>query len=256
MKNLLTSFVVVCFFLISNSVSAFDHTHQEFTLILQEVVKLKSNRTVVDYQKLKDGPAKLDHYLSTLEKVSLTEFDTFTQEQKLAFLINAYNGFTLKLVTLNYPVSSIKKIGGLSGPWKIRFIELLGEKRHLDDIEHNMIRKWFQEPRIHFAVNCASIGCPDLSQVAYEDVNLDQQLEEAASSFLGNQTLNRLSKSGKTLEVSSIFNWFKKDFVTSHGSLPNFLVQYLPLAQAEKQQVLSGEIGIKYLEYDWSLNNQ
>lgn len=254
MKNLFLTLVFMSFGLISTGVEALDHTHKDFSAVLQDFVHLDNNRSVVDYKALKEQPGGLDRYLASLQSVTLDEFRTFTKDQQLAFLINAYNGFTLKLIISHYPISSIRKIGGISGPWKVKFFDLLGEKKHLDDIEHNMIRKMFKEPRIHFAVNCASRGCPDLSRSAYEASSLESQLEEATRNFLEDSSLNRLSTNEKQLEVSSILTWFKSDFISAHGSLQNFLTIYVPLTLEQKGKVLSGEIGLKFLDYDWSLN--
>lgn len=254
MKTLFVALVALLVCFSTSFAQAFDHSHEDLTSVLGEFVQMENNRTVVDYASLKDRSEILDRYLTSLEKVSRAEFNTFTKDQQLAFLINAYNGFTLKLIISHYPVSSIRKIGGITGPWRVKFFDLLGEKRHLDDVEHNMIRKMFQEPRIHFAVNCASRGCPDLAKTAYEASTLDAQLEDAALTFLSDPALNRLSGDGKRLEVSSIFNWFKKDFVTASGSLQKFLVKYVPLSEEQKTKVLSGETGLEYLDYDWSLN--
>lgn len=254
MKKLFLTLVFMSFGLISTGVEAFDHTHEDFSSVLKEFVSLVNDRSVVDYKALKEQPGGLDGYLASLQSVTPEEFRTFTKDQQLAFLINAYNGFTLKLIISHYPVSSIKKIGGISGPWKVKFFELLGERKHLDDIEHNMIRKMFKEPRIHFAVNCASRGCPDLASTAYEANSLESQLEEATRNFLRDSSLNRLSTNEKQLEVSSIFTWFKNDFISASGSLQNFLTIYVPLTLEQKSKVLSGEIGLKFLDYDWSLN--
>lgn len=254
MKTLFLAFIVFAITSPIVSAQAFDHSHQEFGAVLREFVHQEVNRTVVDYASLKERPEVLDQYLLSLQKISREEFDAFNRDQQLAFLINAYNGFTLKLIISNYPISSIRKIGGITGPWKVRFFDLLGERKHLDDIEHNMIRKMFNEPRIHFAVNCASRGCPNLAQTPYEASALDAQLEAAARTFLSDSTLNRLSIDDKRLEVSSIFNWFKKDFASASGSLQKFLVQYVPLTQEQKTKVLSGETALEYLDYDWSLN--
>ena len=145
-----------------------DHDHQAWTVFLKRHVKMGENASTVNYKAIKSGPSSLTEYLLSVEGVSQEDFDHFSENEKLAFLINAYNAFTVKLIVDHYPVKSIKDIGSfLSSPWKKKFFRLLGKERHLDNIEHDMIRKQFNEPRIHFAVNCASIGCPALQDEAF-----------------------------------------------------------------------------------------
>ncbi|MGE3388198.1 MAG: DUF547 domain-containing protein, partial [Bdellovibrionales bacterium] len=152
----------------ARSAAEFDHSHKIWTLLLQKSVTVKGHASVVNYKILKSDPTELHAYLRTLESVSQGEFGKFSNNEKLAFLINAYNAFTIKLILGRYPAKSIKHAGEWSlsnptaSPWKTKFFTLLGERRHLDNIEHDMIRKSFNEPRIHFAVVCASVGCPAL----------------------------------------------------------------------------------------------
>ena len=170
----------------------FDHQHTAWTNILQRHVQNDVAISHVDYPALRDDGARLDRYLEGLSRVSREEYDVWTAQQQLAFLINAYNAFTTKLIVDNYPMDSIKDLGGwFSSPWKRRFFHLLGEERHLDDIEHGMIRKDFDEPRVHFAVNCAAGGCPPLRAEAYVATRLDAQLEDNTRVFLRDSRRNR-----------------------------------------------------------------
>lgn len=184
-----------------------------------------------------------------------------TREQKLAFLINAYNAFTIDLIVRNPNIKSIKDLGSLlSSPWKKRFVSLFGEKLSLDEIEHGLIRKdpLFQEPRIHFAVNCASIGCPALSQEAFVASRLDSQLETVTKNFLRDRARNRIE--GKKVIISKIFDWYAEDFEKSWQgivSVQYFLSKYSSaLADNPEQEgvLKSKDLSIKYSDYDWNLN--
>lgn len=188
--------------------------------------------------------------------VSKKEFDHFTSNVKLAFLINSYNAFTIKLIIDNYPIKSIKDISTFfTNPWEKKFIHLLGEEHHLDDIEHNMIRKWFNEPKIHFALVCASIGCPPLKDTAYTGKNLDSQLEDSAKKFLSDRSKNRFNPANSKIEISSIFKWYGDDFIKKFGSIENFLAPYLSTDKKIIEQINNKQFSIEFLEYDWILND-
>jgi len=204
---------------------------------------------VVDYQGFKKEEGKLDQYLNLLDQRNP---DELPRNEQLAFYINAYNAYTIKLILKNYPVDSIKDIGGwFTGPWKIRFCKIGGKAFTLDEIEHEIIRPRFKDPRVHFAVNCASKGCPPLISEPYQASILDQQLDANTLSFLNNPERNRLE--GNTLYVSKIFKWFGEDF---GGDVVGFLLQY---ADGDlKNRLVAGRdrIKIDYLHYDWSLNGK
>ena len=248
---------------------SFDHSHSAFDEILNKSVIEKGFQTAVDYDYLHNNLAPLDKYLASLEGVSEKEFEGWNKNDQMAFLINLYNAFTLKLILNNYPdIESIRDLGGLffNSPWDIEFFTLFGEKTNLDHIEHGILRVKYNEPRIHFAVNCASKGCPALQKKAFVGDVLDEQLENAARQFLQDPERNRFDKDKKRLEISSIFKWFAGDF-TKKGSVQNYVAPYIsddPEIQALlKDKSSSGGIGgalnknsvnVKYLKYDWSLN--
>lgn len=240
-----------------SSVREFDHSHQAWTVFLQKHVNMKGPASTIDYKSIKNDPKDLNEYLKSLEAVSQDEFNRFSQNDKLAFLINAYNAFTVKLIVDHYPVKSIKDIGSLfSSPWKKKFFRLLGEERHLDNIEHDMIRKQFNEPRIHFAVNCASVGCPALRNEAFVASQLDKQLEDAAVSFISDKTRNRYSSEAKKLELSSIFKWYGSDFPKKYGSLEAFLALRITSNPEHQKIIRDKKADVSYLDYDWSLNEE
>ena len=184
-------FFTLVIFLFSINAWSFDFSHKSFDDLLKKIVSYKEAQTLVDYKSLKNDPTVLNTYLESISKVTEKEFSGWSRADQLAFLINAYNALTLKLIIDHLPVKSIKKIGGFfSSPWKQDFFILFGEKTNLDHIEHGLIRPNYGEPRIHFAVNCASIGCPNLQSFAFTGALLEQQLQESAKSFLLDKNKN------------------------------------------------------------------
>lgn len=233
------------------------------SLLKEHVTPLRNGQaTQVDYAAFAADHGRLKEYLTSVSAVAPAEFDRWDRSSQLAFLINAYNAFTVELVLTGYPdIGSIKDLGSfLRSPWKKRFIQLLGETRSLDDIEHGLIcgSGRYAEPRIHFAVNCASVGCPALRPEAFVGERLDAQLEDATRAFLTDRTRNRLD--GKVLKVSSIFKWYRGDFEKGWrgaDSLAGFFVLYrqaLGLDESAANRLKAGEIGIDFLDYDWRLN--
>ncbi|MCB0385169.1 MAG: DUF547 domain-containing protein, partial [Bdellovibrionales bacterium] len=204
------------------------------------------------------GRKVLDDFLLNLSQVSEKEFNSWKKDQQLAFLINAYNGFTIQHILNNYPIASIRKIGGFfTNPWRVEFFDLLGKKRHLDWIEHGTIRKNYQEPRIHFALNCASIGCPALRQEAYRAEELNDQLEEQTQIFLSDTTRNRIDEKAGKVFLSKIFDtepWFAEDFVKKSGSVAAFVATYLTEDADLQEKIKTGKLEIDFLKYDWDLN--
>jgi hypothetical protein len=244
----------------------FDHEHGVWNLLLKNHVRWNLNRTAsqVDYVGFEKNRESLDQYLSSLTAVSRAEFDRFSRDQQLAFLINAYNAFTIELILTGYPdIVSIKDLGSFfSSPWKKKFFRLFGEPQNLDGIEHGLIRGSgrYNEPLIHFAVNCASIGCPALLDEAFVAEKLDQQLLKSTRSFLKDRPRNRFDTETNTLKISSLFDWYDEDFSRGwrdYDSLQGFLRTYAEwLTDDEEAAGLLGseELKIEFLEYDWKLN--
>jgi hypothetical protein len=233
------------------------------SLLSQHVYPLAEGRaTEVDYQGFKRDTQKLKSYLNNLSAVDRDRFDEWPKQEQLAFLINAYNAWTVALVLQKWPdLSSIKDLGSwFQSPWRKKFIPLLGETRSLDNIEHELIRGSgrYQEPRIHFAVNCASVGCPALRDEAYTADKLTTQLEEQTQLFLADQSRNRLAD-GELL-LSPIFKWYRQDFEQGwqgYTRLQDFLLDYaaaLALDNTAKASLKTGSMPIGFLDYDWSLN--
>jgi len=237
--------------------------HDGWEALLQRHVVETGNgaSTAVDYAGMASDRLALQRYLGQTAVVDRGEFRQWSESDQLAFLINVYNAQTVELILTAWPeLESIRDLGGLlESPWEIEFFELLGKRRSLDELEHEMIRGHYDEPRIHFAVNCASIGCPALSREAYEGGRLDRQLEAATRRFLGDRSRNRLE--GGVLYASPIFDWYRADFESGFRraeSLAGFLSLYgdsLGLAASEQRALRQGDIDIRYLAYDWQLNS-
>jgi hypothetical protein len=219
--------------------------------------------TAVAYGCFARERSRLESYLASLARVSREDFDALPRDDRLAFLINTYNAWTVELILGAWPdVASIRDLGSLfRSPWKRAFIPLFGEEVSLDDIEHGMIREpgRYDEPRIHFAVNCASVSCPALRREAYDGRRLEAQLEDQTRRFLGDRSRNRL-RDGR-LEVSSIFKWYAEDFAAGWRGLDSvsaFLAAYGPTLDLDARQqaaLRAGDLALSYLPYDWSLND-
>jgi len=223
--------------------------HQAWTGLLGRFV----SDGAVDYVGFKQAESELDRYLDTLAD---TDPGQLPEADQLAFYINAYNAYTVKLILQHFkdggPPESIRKIGGLfKKPWDIEFAVLGGETYSLDMIEHGIIRPRFKEPRIHFAVNCASKSCPKLITEAYEADTLDAQLESSTRAFLEDSNYNYFQDN--VLHVSSIFKWYKEDF--SAGPVAFFLAHVGGDLKASLQDA-ADTIRVRYVDYDWSLNGR
>ncbi|MBU0969678.1 MAG: DUF547 domain-containing protein [Proteobacteria bacterium] len=202
----------------------------------------------VDYAGFKQDEKRLDDYLAVL---AATDSDSLSRNEKFAFYINAYNAFTIKLILTKYPgVNSIKEIGSFfSSPWSKKFISLNGRTVSLDYIEHEVLRPLFKDPRVHFAINCASKSCPPLLDRPYEGNILEAQLDEVTRSFVNDKKFNFLKE--RTLFVSRIFTWFEEDF---NGKPLLFIRQYAEDGFRTKLDAPGPEINLIYLDYDWTLN--
>ena len=225
----------------------FDHTHARLTRVLKKHV----SKGKVDYTALRKDRKVLDSYLKGLEGVSKKDFQDWSDSQKIAFWINAYNAYTLKLIIDNDPVKSIKDLGGwFTSVFGIDFIplnNLFGEVVDLNRIEHGTLRKNFNEPRIHFALVCASISCPALRSEAYIAKDLDKQLDKQARIFLTDVEKNRYDRKSNTLYLSKIFSWFNNDFRKASRTIRKYVAQYLKFPS---------DVRVEYLDYDWSLNGK
>jgi len=210
----------------------------------------------VDYAAFKSGGhVALKDYIRSLQAVDLSTLD---RPEQFALLANLYNAKTVDIVLDHYPVKSIRDIslgGGLlgvftSGPWKAKVLEMKGVPLSLNDIEHGMLRPVFKDPRVHYAVNCASVGCPNLGTEAFTGAKFDAQLDAAARAYVNNPRGARFGPEG--LVVSSIYDWYQKDFGGSDEGVIKHLKAYAEPALAKK---LAKTTSIADYTYDWSLND-
>lgn len=240
----------------------FDHTYVEWNRLLGQHVRWLPDgvQSRVDYDGVAAERARLTTVLDGMSAVTSGDFERWRRAEQMAFLINAYNAFTVDLILTAWPrINSIRELGSLlRSPWRRPFFTLLGARRTLDWVEHEQLRPRYLEPRIHAAVNCAAIGCPALRPEAFVGARLDVQLDDSMRRFLADRTRNRVS--GGRLEVSAIFRWYRADFERgSEGvnGVEGFLARYADaLTDVPRQRVDLQQrwLRVTYLPYDWSLN--
>ena len=230
--------------------------------LFTEVLAAHVENGLVDYAALKTE-SRLDRYLARLDATDPALLST--EAEQLAFWINAYNAYTLKLVADHYPVESIHDIGTggrIIGwlikrtPWDIRFAGVGGKEMTLNEIEHEVLRKRFREPRIHFAIVCAAISCPPLRAEAYGAERLDGQLDEQARQFLNDRRSNRFDLKTARATLSPIFSWFSEDFGPNDRAVIAFVAPYLKPSYAALMAEQPAAWSIRYSDYDWALNEQ
>ena len=236
---------------------AFDHSHAQWNGLLQKHVGPISGgkASQVRYDGMARDRIALKGYLESLSGTKEEDFNAWTRPQRMAFLINAYNAFTVELILSSYPVKSIKDIGGvLDNRWQRKFFGLFGRPASLDQVEHGMLRKpgTYDEPRVHFALNCASIGCPMLREEAYVAERLERQLEEQTERFLSDRSRNHFANG--RLEVSKIFDWYKEDFAPRERWFAKY-AKLLSDDPVQQKLIVEGRAPILFLDYDWTLND-
>jgi len=203
----------------------------------------------VDYKALADDPAPLDAYIASLAKAP---FDRFGRDEKLAYLINAYNAFTLKLILDHYPVKSIKDIPSAERWDAVRW-ELAGGTYSLSQIEHELIRPRFVEPRVHFALVCAAYSCPKLRNEAYTGDRLEDQLQNQTAYTHSHDRWFRFDQAGDAVYLTSLYNWYGGDFETVADSVLDYVAGHVPELRSA---VESGRVPeVRWLDYDWKLND-
>ncbi|NNK00850.1 MAG: DUF547 domain-containing protein [Desulfatitalea sp.] len=228
----------------SSTHASVENIHAIFGNLLEQYVQ----GGVVDYSGFKAEETVLDRYLDKMADIDPAQL---SRNEQMAFYINLYNAWTIKLILSKYPnIASIKELGGLfRTPWEKKIVHLNGRKVTLDDIEHQVLRPEFQDPRIHFAVNCASKSCPPPINRPYSGPHLDGQLDQATAAFINDPGRNYFDNG--TLYVSRLFKWYRKDF---ESGIVEFFKRY---ARGElKKQIAAADanLDVAYLPYDWSLN--
>lgn len=226
--------------------SQHDHLHASFDSLLHTYVDGFGVRYSAWAADATDR-GKLQRYL---DRLAQQRIDGWPADAQLAFWINLYNAATLNLILDNYPTDSIKKLGALfSSPWKRKIITVAGRDLSLDDVEHNIIRKQFDDARIHFALNCAAVSCPPLAPFAFLPSKLDEQLDAVSAKALQHERWLEIGED--EIRVSKIFDWYKGDFEAYSGSVRRFIARYRPEQQAA---ILDESKKLKIMNYDWSLN--
>lgn len=232
-------------------------SHQIFNKILNKYLDIQhvSKIHLFDYSNVtKEDEKKLSKYIESLEKIVISNYNR--KEQK-AYWINLYNALTIQVVLQHYPVKSITKIGISPGwfsfgPWDAKLLKIEGEKVSLNDIEHRILRPIWKDHRIHYAVNCASIGCPNLSKKVYTSNNLEAQLEKATKEYINHP--RGVTFEENELIVSSIFKWYQEDFAKNEKELIEYFKKYANSKLLKQLNEWQGN-DIDY-EYDWNLNKK
>ena len=267
-KRLIQSVLLMFAVSAGGNALALDQNYTAFDALLKKHVAWNAAgvASTVNYKGFLADRAELKKVLDEFSALSKADYANLKRDEKLAFLINTYNAYTIELILTKYPdLKSIKDLGSfVQSPWKKQFFKLLGEDRGLDNVEHDMIRAAgvFDEPRIHFAVVCASIGCPALRPEAVTAAKLEAQLEDGVRRFLKDKSRNRYNKQSGKLEVSKIFDWYKGDFEKGHKGFTSrevFFGKYADLLTddaAALQQIKDGKVSISHLDYDWNLNDR
>ena len=255
----------------SDAATGFDYA--DFAAVLAEYV---DDNGLVDYAALKVNRERLDAFVDLLAHVDPNAYQDWSDGEKIAFWINAYNGLTLKLIVDRHPIDSSflrsiafpkNSIMQIPGRWTEVTFEVMSGQMTLDAIEHDVLRAQLGEPRIHMALVCAALSCPELRKEPFVAARLEEQLDDQAREFLANKNKFRIDREGNVVYLSAIFDWFTEDFVDRYGSgdpqgqrsektqaVINFVARYV--SGADAAYLASGDYRIKYLDYDWTLNEQ
>lgn len=263
--------ILLIFFGISAHSNPIDHT--TYDTLLQKYVE----NGMVDYGSLKTDRGLLINYLEQIESVDPEDFKTWSVNEQKAFWINVYNAITIEGIIRNYPIqyggliartrfpkSSIRQIGKF---WDTVFIKVMGKDLTLNDIEHNILRKEFDDPRIHFVLVCAAMGCPILENRAFFVEDLDERLDRAAFNFITNPEKVRLDREKNIIYLLSILEWYREDFESSESAGRNFgeygkkergVIEFVSrfMSETDREFIVLNLPKIKYLSYDWSLNEK
>ena len=236
-------------------------SYQDYEDVLKTYV---SDTGLVDYSGLQANRQQLDRFNQSLGEVTPETYASWNEARQIAFLINAYNSFTLQSIIDRQPLP--ESIRDISGVWNRRKFAIAGEERTLDNIEHDILRKNFNEPRIHVALVCAAISCPPLHNEPYLAEQLDSQLDNQTAKFANSPHGFELDRENKRIYLSSIFKWYGQDFESTYGTEDKFegndkqravLNYFNPALDSASQTFLAKQdYKVKYLDYDWSLNKQ
>ena len=223
-------------------------SHELFDQVLQEHVDEKGR---VNYTKLKANPKKLEAYLDLL---AFAKPEELPYNERLTFWINAYNALVIKGVVNHYPITSVRKVKLFNGFFSRLKFQVANKMYTLNQVEHDIIRTEFVEPRVHFVLVCASSSCPPLWNRAFSADTIEERLETAAFNFIQDPEKVRIDRAERTVYVSKIFKWYDDDFTEGYDGVTDFLTDYLPPEDVEFLE--STDVKLRHLDYDWTLNDQ
>ena len=248
---------------VSNQQASFAET-VELSALAEVLSDYVDEQGLVDYKALQKERQQLDTFNQSLQDTELSTYGSWSDAEKIAFLVNAYNSLTLKAIINESPIkASIKDILGV---WRLNTHPILQDKKTLDNIEHDLLRANFNEPRIHAALVCAAISCPYLRREPYTGEDLDAQLDDQVEIFLSRPEAFEIDRENNQVRLSAIFKWFGKDWIPSFGTdegfagndneraVLNFISGYLE--EEDRTYLQAGNYKVTYIDYDWSLNIQ
>ena len=222
-------------------------SHDLFDQVLREHVDEKGR---VNYRKLKANPEKFEAYLDLL---AVANPEALSYNAQLVFWVNAYNALVIKGVVDHYPITSVRKVKLFNGFFSRLKFHVAGKIYSPDQIEHDIVRTEFVDPRVHFVLVCASRSCPPLRNRAYSAETIEEHLETATFNFIRNPEQVRIDRTKRRVYVSKIFKWYEDDFEVGYDDVADFLADYLPPEDAEYLE--STDVKLRYLDYDWTLND-
>ncbi|NJN87520.1 MAG: DUF547 domain-containing protein [Leptolyngbyaceae cyanobacterium SL_7_1] len=235
--------------------------YDSYAQVLEQYV---DEQGLVDYVGLQADADGLKRFNQSIGAVPSATYEAWSDAEKMAFLINAYNSFTLESIIDQNPLKA--SIRDIPGVWRVRRFQVAGQSKTLDDIEHNTLRPTFQDPRIHAALNCTAISCPVLRQEPYTAEKLDAQLEEQVRLWLASPQGLQIDRANNQVRISQLFDWFGEDWLPNYGTSEgftgndkqraalNFISQYV--SEDDRAYLQQGEYELSYLDYDWTLNRQ
>jgi hypothetical protein len=259
-RNQIILLVILTAGIAASAAQAFDHTYQGYGRFL--------SRYVVDdrvaYSEIHTDRSLLDSVTQEFGSITVNEYQKFNRDEQVAYLINAYNLLTIQTIVDHFPVKSIKDIKGV---WDDLTFPVAGKELTLDNIEHDLLRKQFREPRIHVSIVCASISCPALWHRPFRPDSLEWQLEHRSRDFATDSSRNQVDMGESVVRLSKILDWYGKDFIESYGKEGDFeylgkkkgaTVQFLFSSWPEeiRKQVAGKRFKVKYLKYNWNLNGK
>lgn len=274
MRPISACIAVLCLMLSESAWSEGAFSNEPYARVLKEFVDAEG---MVNYRSLKAGRADLDSYIHSLGILSPNAYEKWREPDKIAFWCNAYNAITLKYIIDNYPIQSGGWISGfrfpansirqIDGVWDTKTTSVMGKPMTLDSIEHEVLRVKFDEPRIHMAIVCASIGCPFLRSEPFEGDKLEKQLADQTKIFVNSAIRFRIDRPANVVYISPIFKWFGGDFVSKYGGASGFsgltgveqaVINFISRHTSDTDTIYleQGDYDIAYLDYDWSLNEQ